>query len=281
LPPISNPFPVPDWIIRLWLLVSVTGLLVIATSYRTTWSRRWKQIATWGLLACVASILWIGYFPFIAMINDCNQKSLACNRMRQISLAMHVYSHKHDGRLPPAALYDKDGRALLSWRVLLLPYLEEEKLYQAFHLDEPWDSPHNQPLLLRMPSVYASPDAWGRDRRTRNATFYQVFVGPGTAFEGRQGLQLLQDFPDGWSYSVLFAEAGEPVPWTMPADLPYRPDGPLPPLGGVFDGTHSWGKGFHIAMVDGITKSLEPGFSEAHLRLAITRNPDKKLRPDW
>jgi hypothetical protein len=68
-----------------------------------------------------------------------------------------VNYHDAHGRLPPAVVYGKDGKPLYSWRVLLLPYLDEQELYQQFQLDEPWDSPHNLQLLPRMPGFYAPP----------------------------------------------------------------------------------------------------------------------------
>src|SRR5262249_21670890 len=68
------------------------------------------------------------------------------NNLKQFGLAMHTYLDQH-GTFPPAAIYDKDGKALLSWRVLLLPYIEADPLYKKFKLDEPWDSAHNKKLL--------------------------------------------------------------------------------------------------------------------------------------
>src|SRR5262249_31007255 len=63
-------------------------------------------------------------------------------------------------------------------------------------------------------------------------TYYQVFVGEGTAFEGTTGVS-----PRGLPDLILVTEAGEAVPWTKPEDLAYDPEGPLPPLGGVFEGS--------------------------------------------
>ena len=58
------------------------------------------------------------------------------------------------GRLPAHAIYSTSGEPLLSWRVSLLPYLGYVDLYNRFHLDEPWDSPHNRQLLKPMPSEF-------------------------------------------------------------------------------------------------------------------------------
>src|ERR1700681_2736714 len=102
-----------------------------------------------------------------------------------MAVAMHIYQEVH-GTLPPAAVCDKDGKPLLSWRVLLLPYMEQQALYDQFHLDETWDSPHNLPLLARMPKFYAPFN--GKPTPRPYTTFYRVFVGKGAAFEGRKGM---------------------------------------------------------------------------------------------
>src|SRR5207248_7805224 len=134
------------------------------------------------------------------------------------------------------------------WRVLLLPYVEEQDLYKQFKLDEPWDSPHNLKLLEKMPSSYAPPPR-KRGMMPPYHTVVHVFVGKGAAFEGGQGLRLKEDFPDGLANTLLVVEAGKPVPWTKPENLTYDPDGPLPDLRGIFpdafrarmgDGSSQW-----------------------------------------
>jgi hypothetical protein len=178
------------------------------------------------------------------------------------------------GRLPPAVVYGKDGKALLSWRVLLLPYIEQEELYQEFRLDEPWDSPHNLRLLPRMPGTYAPPSGKA-DRVPAFHTVCHVFVGKGAAFEGREGLRLPDDFPDGTTYTFLVVEAGPPVPWTKAEDLPYDPGKPLPDLRCLFH------DGFRARMADASGRWVPRGVSERTLRAAITRNGNDTLGPDW
>ena len=68
------------------------------------------------------------------------------------------------GRLPAAALYSKDGKPLLSWRVQILPYLGHQELYNRFRHNESWDSEHNRKLFEHMPDVIADPRAL-QDRR--------------------------------------------------------------------------------------------------------------------
>jgi hypothetical protein len=212
------------------------------------------------------------------------------NNLKQMVLAMHSYANDHDHRLPSAAICATDGKPLLSWRVLLLPYLEEENLFKEFKLDEPWDGPHNRELLRFMPSVYATPAQ--ADIATEQFTTYcQVFVGPGTAFEKNktgQGWLLPKDFPDGTSNTIFIAQSGTAVPWTQPADLVYDPAKPLPALGGVFTGEARFGylgsrrsRLIFVALGDGSVRSLPADLSDATFRLAIVRNDGKLPGPDW
>jgi hypothetical protein len=185
---------------------------------------------------------------------------------------MHNYASEH-GRLPPAVVYGKHGKPLLSWRVLILPYIEQDELFKQFHLDEPWDSPHNIKLLPRMPRVFGRFD--GKPTSEPDTTFYQVFTGKHTAFESLEG-EPLEDFTDGTGNTFLIVEAGEAVPWTKPADLAYSPDHPLPKFGGILrDGP------FRAALADGSVRNVGPEVREATLRAAITRNGKDELGPEW
>lgn len=192
--------------------------------------------------------------------------------MKQLALACHNYADTHEGKLPPAVVYGPDGTPLYGWRVLLLPYIEQDELYREFHLDEAWDSPHNVRLLERMPATYAAP-SYKRSRLPPNHTVIHVFVGPGTAFEGPGGVPL-QDFPDGMSNTFLLVEAGDPVPWTKPEDIAYAPDRPVR-LAGLFH------DGFRAALADGSVWFVRKMTSEARLRAAITRNGGEPVGWDW
>ena len=78
------------------------------------------------------------------------------NNLKQLNLAILVYEHAH-GSFPPAYTTGKDGKPLLSWRVHILPYMDQDALYKQFHLDEPWDSEHNKALVAQMPAAYKHP----------------------------------------------------------------------------------------------------------------------------
>lgn len=193
------------------------------------------------------------------------------NNMKQVVMAMLDYQEAN-GHLPPAATRDPKGRLLLSWRVLILPYLEERPLYGEFHLDEPWDSPHNLRLLPGMPKIYASLSK--NDSPKSFTTHFQVFTGKGTAFEGPAGLHLPDDFPDGTANTFLIVEAAQAVPWTKPQDLPYDPSEPLPALGNFSP------EFFFAAVADASVDWLGRGIAEQRIRARITRNGGETLDPD-
>jgi len=187
---------------------------------------------------------------------------------------MHNYHDAH-GRLPPAVVYGEHGQPLYSWRVLLLPHIEQQDLYKQFHLDEPWDSPHNLPLLERMPGTYAPPPG-KKSRMPAYHTVCHVFVGKGTPFEEKKGVKFNEEcFPDGTSNTILIVEAGLPVPWAKPEDIPYDAEDPLPRLDPLFR------DGFRIALADGSVRFLSRKIGETSLRAAITRNGGETLENDW
>jgi len=188
-------------------------------------------------------------------------RKVSARKLQTLTSAMHAYLDQY-GQFPPAALFSKDGRPLLSWRVLVLPFVGEAKLFREFKLDEPWDSVHNKKLLSRMPAVYSAPQV---ETKEPHATFYQVFTGKDTIFEGPRGVRI-SDITDGTSTTILMIEAAEAVPWTRPADLHYDPKKPLPALGGLFP------DGFHLARADGSVQFCKRRFRERELRLMITRN---------
>jgi hypothetical protein len=156
--------------------------------------------------------------------------------------------------------------------VLVLPYIEEDVLYREFKLDEPWDSPHNLRLLDRMPSTYAAP---GHKEKLLppHHTVCHVFVGPGTAFEGPAGLSL-KDFPDGIASTLLFVEAGDPVPWTKPVNLTFDPAQVRVPRGLFRDG-------FRACLADGSRRFVPHDVHPDQLRAAITRNGGETNGLDW
>ncbi len=196
------------------------------------------------------------------------------NNLKQLVLAMHNY-HDANGHFPPAVIYSKDGKPLYSWRVELLPYLEQGQLYNEFHRDEPWNSPHNIKLVSRMPPMFRLPG----DPPTMSMTPYQVFVGQGTPWpgDGRMGLRMPGSFPDGTSNTILIAEASKKVLWTQPEDMRLRPG--VSPL--TLVGSRAFPGFFYVALADGFVTKVPTTISEKTLRDAINPADGNPLGPDW
>ncbi len=191
------------------------------------------------------------------------------NRLKQLALAMHNYVGAY-GQFPPAAIYSKEGKPLLSWRVLLLPYLDQQDLYSKFKLDEAWDGPTNKKLLDQMPDIFFL--TAGKDKKGHD-TIYQVFTGPGTIFPSPKAIKI-SDITDGTSNTILIAEGADPVPWTKPADLAFDPKKPLPKLGGISK------RGFRTAFADGSVRFIKQPIKEEGLKKAITANGGEVLGAD-
>jgi|SRR5262245_29587371 len=182
------------------------------------------------------------------------QLNESSNNLKQIALAFHNY-HDTLGFLPTNQL-SKDKKPLLSWRVQILPYIEEDRLYKQFKMDEPWDSENNKKLIEQMPKIYAPV----RGKADAGMTFYQGFSGTNGAI--KPGARLPASFPDGTSNTFLVAEAAKPVIWTKPDDMPF--DGKeLPKLGGLFEGR------FHAAMADGSVQRFKKGVDAELLKRLI------------
>jgi hypothetical protein len=153
--------------------------------------------------------------PAVQAARTAARRMQSSNNMRQFMLALLNYESAYK-RFPPRASSDKeDDKPLLSWRVAILPFIEENQLYQEFKQDEPWDSEHNIRLLDRMPNIYKHPNI----DTPPGHTVYVAPYGEGTGWP--EGTLRLRDITDGTSNSIALVEVkGElSVPWTKPEDL--------------------------------------------------------------
>lgn len=198
------------------------------------------------------------------------QRMMSLNSMRQIGLAMHNYAQANKS-FPPAYTADAEGKPLLSWRVLILPYLEQDGLYKQFHLDEPWDSEHNKKLVAQMPAVYKSPSSRVAGGGKTN---YLTIRGEGTIFPGNKGVGF-GEIVDGMSNTILTVEASDEkaVVWTKPDDFEFDADNPLKGLAGLQPG------GFNVGMADGSVRFLPASLDPKTARLLFLRNDREPL--DW
>jgi prepilin-type processing-associated H-X9-DG protein len=166
------------------------------------------------LLACV------GFFVIVPIrgvpsAREAARRAACSNNLKQIGLAMHNYHEVH-GCFPPAYLADENGRPMHSWRVLLLPFLEQGALYEEYDLEEPWDSPQNLALAGRTPQVYRCPS---ETMATASDTTYVMIVGPETISDGTKATSIAE-ITDGTFETILVVEAaGTGINWLDPRDL--------------------------------------------------------------
>jgi prepilin-type processing-associated H-X9-DG protein len=209
--------------------------------------------------------------PATQASSEAARRAQCINDLKQIALAYHNF-HSATNAFPAPAITDKDGKPLLSWRVAILPYIEQQELYNKFKLDEPWDSPHNKALIKEMPAVYLCPSHKNPEPGT---TTYRVFVGDGAMFQAGQ-VTPIQSITDGTSNTILVVEAKEAVPWTKPDDLKFDMNA-KPSLYGA--GSPHPG-GFNAAFADGAVRFLKNSINVQVWKALITRAGGEVIAAD-
>ncbi len=199
------------------------------------------------------------FMPAVAQARQSASRTQAMNNMKQIALAMHNFADANQ-KFPAAVLYGPNGKTPYSWRVAILPYIEQDALYRQYKFDEPWDSEANRRVLAQMPAVFRNP---GDDAKSTN-TAYFVLTGAGPMF-GDNKAPTFADITDGTSNTLMIVEAKREIPWTKPEDIEYDAKQPLPKFGGFFPG------GFNAGFGDGSVRFIQDKVDEQSLRALITR----------
>jgi prepilin-type processing-associated H-X9-DG protein len=190
------------------------------------------------------------------------------NNLKEIGLGLLNYESAHR-TYPPAYKADKNGKPLLSWRVLILQFVEQDGLYKEFHLDEPWDSPHNKKLISRMPAVYRSPNSTLAGQGKSN---YLTVRGKDTIFSGAEGTSIA-DVTDGTSNTIMTVEVPDDkaVIWTKPDDFEYDEELPMKGLLGIQPG------GFNAGFADGSVQLIPASIKPETLKALFMRNDGQPI----
>lgn len=210
----------------------------------------------------------------VTQVRGAAQRTQCVNNLKQIGLALHNY-HDVNQSFPPAYIADANGKPMHSWRVLILPYLDQQALYQQYRFDEPWDGPHNSQLAARMPPVFHCPD----DPAGTSQTHYLAVSGPGTAFDGSQGARI-SAFTDGLSNTLLVVESTKATNWMAPVDLDAAEmsfvinDPTKPAIGSPHEG------GANLLYGDGSVHFATPAVSAETIRGLTTRAGNEVPGPD-
>lgn len=258
---------IPTGIVSIVYAAKVNTLLAVGNV--TAAAKAASSAKMWAWISVVLGIISnIAFFALMSSamssVNDAAKTIQNANNLKQVSLAMITYSEVKK-TLPPA--YSEDGGARLhSWRVELLPYLDENDLYQQIHLDEPWDSEWNKQFHDKCPKVFQNP----LTQLAPGETTYAVVVGENTAFPGSEGVRMI-NIQDGCSNTIMVVER-TPVCWMDPnSDIPFEEA-----IKGVNvspNGIQSYSaKGFQTSFCDGSCHIITKTISNDDLRKLILTN---------
>lgn len=205
--------------------------------------------------------------PAVQAAREAARRMQASNNLKQIGLAFHNY-HDTYRKFPPAAIADDDGNRLLSWRVAILPFIEQQALYEQFKLEEPWDSDHNIKLLDQMPIIYAEPSL----PRMDGMTVFHAATGDGMALQYDQDNRF-RDIRDGTANTILVveADASEAVEWTRPSDVDIDMTAPAAQMGHAHPGI------FQVLLADGSVRAISHSIAVETLRALLTREGGEVL----
>ena len=167
------------------------------------------------MFGIVGLILLMGMLlPSVSTPRSVARHSQCLNNSRQIALAVLNYESAN-GHFPPAYIADENGSPMHSWRVLLLPHLEQQDLYDRYRMDEPWDGPNNSKLHSEIVECFRCPSSSSDE----SCTDYVLITGEGTSFEDDQTI-VIGDITDGCSNTIMVTEiAGSDIHWMKPQDI--------------------------------------------------------------
>lgn len=251
--------------------------------------RRWRRYVRITLLclvpvALLTAVLWRP----VKLAQEASHRSSCKCYLKQFGLALHNY-HDTYGSFPPAFVLGPDGRPWHSWRVLILPFLECQPLYEEYRFDEPWDGPNNRKLLGKMPEVFACPsrpcdakaslfpslafgllacDAHPVSVRDGN-TSYAAVLCQDCVFRGTEPVTI-KEILDGTSNTALIGESNRTrIPWTKPEDIDIAFHSKL----GDPDGFSSYhDQGCHFLFGDGTVQFVRTTVDQAIIDGLFTRN---------
>lgn len=218
----------------------------------------------------------------LSRINETRLRRTESTNLEKIADGLNAYYKKHKS-YPPATTYDSTGQPLHSWRVLILPFIGQEVLYEQFNLKEPWDSATNLTAALAMPDVYRHPSIQSNAAMYEQTGFFLV-TGPQTVFphKGKLDLDTMSDLP---SQTILVVATSPPKgatigSWTEPEDYSFaRMQGNINSSNGTeIGGLHS--TGVSIATIDGRSHFLKNQTDPQILNALVTPNGNEQLRDD-
>lgn len=199
---------------------------------------------------CLAGLTAAMLTPFVLKAREAARQSNCKGHLKALAVALHNY-HDHFGSFPPAFVRGPDGQAWHSWRVLILPYLDQTPLYEEYNFAEPWDGPNNRKLISRMPDTFGCPS---RPSSSEGFTSYAGVSGPRSIFRGSKTVKI-GEILDGTLKTAFLGECARiRIPWTKPDDIDITLHPKLDDFNG-FSSLHY--DGVHFMFGDGAVRFLK------------------------
>jgi hypothetical protein len=245
----------------------------------------------WSLTAVVVIVLGIVFLDSLRGRSGIATIQSQCrNNLKQIMIGLWSYHEEH-GSFPPAFIADESGKPIHSWRVLLLPYLDANPLYEQYRFDEPWDGPNNSKLHAEIIELYQCPhdSFWGENQNTN----YVAIVGKQTAWPGSKSASHA-DIKDGEENTIILVEVeNSGIHWMEPRDLEFDTMSFQinDPTGNSIRGNHRFEKGklfwkrkipcVNAATCDGSARSLPHSIDETTLKALLTIDGKEPVSESW
>jgi len=215
-----------------------------------------------GILAA----LWL---PTVGTAREAARRSMCTNNLKQIGVAMHIY-HDRWKCFPAAVRTDEDGQPMRSWRVAILPFVEQAPLYDQYDFSQPWNGPNNSALQSTSISAYRCPSDGDP---TSTETSYVMIVGKDT-IGGEPGEAVrIADISDGTSNTILAIEVGASgIHWMEPRDVTVEEAVTFltDPAASPFEQVHLGGA--NVLLADGSVRFMSESTDPQTLRALLTRN---------
>jgi hypothetical protein len=229
-----------------------------------------------GVGVCLAVV---GAFllPTVQRSRESSPRSQCENNLKQIGLALHTYHDQYDC-FPPAFVADAKGRPMHSWRVFLLPYLNQGPLYAQYRFDEPWDGPNNGKLADKLVAAYNCPsDKRGNGKNAATMTSYVAVVGPETMWP-EDSTTGIRDIKDGTTTTLMIVEvANSGIHWMEPRDLHVVQMAPTinPKSGQGISSPHAGGA--QVLMGDGTVRFISEQLTAETIRALLTAHAGEQI----
>ncbi len=263
----------------------ILGLLAIKEIRQSNGLLRGTGLAISGILlsllgiAATVVVFLLLLIPAIQAARNAALVARSSNNLKQIGLGLHNY-HDMFKSFPLAGSEDKSLGIGLSWRVRLLPYMEQQALYERFDFNQPWDSPQNKALISQMPAIYQAPGVTLEPGKTVYLAVLGAFPGEGEGWEQRRTLFNaggrgvgISHVTDGTANTVAVIEAdpSEAAIWTRPDDWEFDPQSPRRGLGGLRK------NGFTALFTDGSVSVAPNTISDNDLRRLFTIQDNQRF----